>query len=95
MKTTIPRAFLLPLAIKIGTPRFQRFVINSLPWPSVHEIRDVIDTLHDTAVEIMGIKQQALAEGREVLEKRQVGRGKDVMSILRMSLFFSKLELRE
>lgn len=88
MKIYFARSYLLPLAVKIGTPRFQRFVVDILPWKNLHEFRDIIDVFHETSVEIIETKRRALAEGDEVVA-RQIGQGKDVISILCTCSFFS------
>ncbi|TFK40020.1 cytochrome P450 [Crucibulum laeve] len=66
---------------KIGSPRFQRWVIDMLPWKTIHELRDIVDLIHNTSLEIFKSKKRALEEGDEVLQK-QVAQGKDIMSIL-------------
>lgn len=85
LKVHFARSYLLPIAVKIGTPRFQRFVVDILPWKNLHEFRDIIDVIHETSVEIIETKRRALAEGDEVVAK-QVGEGKDIISILRTFL---------
>lgn len=47
----------------------------------MHLFRDIIDTLHNTSVEIVETKKKALAGGDEEL-KDQIAKGKDIMSIL-------------
>jgi len=66
---------------EIGTPRFRRFVVDVLPWPTLHELRDIIDTMHNTSVEVVESKKRALKGGDEAIAK-QIGQGKDVISIL-------------
>ena len=41
-------------------------------------MRDIVDVLHDTSVEIFETKKKALEEGDEA----QIGQGKDILSIL-------------
>jgi hypothetical protein len=62
--------------------------MDLLPWKTLHNIRDLSDLLHKTSLEIFEGKRKALAEGDEAVE-RQIGQGKDIMSILSMSLFVS------
>lgn len=75
------RFFVLPWAHKIGSPRFQRFIVNLLPWKDLHEMRDIVDTMHNTSLEIIESKKQALEAGEDALES-EVGRGKDIISVL-------------
>ncbi|KAF8966238.1 cytochrome P450 [Flammula alnicola] len=82
---------LVPLS-RIGPPKFQRFVVDILPWKNLHEIRDISDVLYNTSVEIFESKKKALAEGDEALAN-QIGQGKDIMSILmRANMTASKEE---
>ncbi|KAF8966256.1 cytochrome P450 [Flammula alnicola] len=80
-KMAFSSTYLLAPLSKIGTPKFQRFVIDILPWKNLHEVRDVVDVLHNTSVEIFESKKKALVEGDEALA-HQIGQGKDIMSIL-------------
>ena len=75
------RAYLLIPALKIGTPEFRRFVVDLLPWKNLHDVRDIVDVIYHTSVEIFESNKMALADGDEALAT-QIGRGKDIMSIL-------------
>jgi hypothetical protein len=57
-------------------------VIDILPWKTLKGMRDVVDILQSTAEEVVGSKRRAMTDGDEAVA-RQVGRGKDIMSILR------------
>lgn len=58
-------------------------MVDIVPWKNVHDIRDIVDVITKTSVDIFEIKKKALAEGDEALQ-RQVGKGKDILSILCM-----------
>ncbi|KAF9466558.1 cytochrome P450 [Collybia nuda] len=77
----IPRTYLLSSLVKIGTPRFRRLIVDVLPWKSLQKLRDIVDIMHNTSTEIFEEKKKALEEGNEAVLK-QVGRGKDILSIL-------------
>jgi hypothetical protein len=77
----IHRTYLLPTLIKFGPPKFLRFLVDIVPWGSLQKLRDMIDIMHDTSVEIFEAKKKALQEGDEAVLK-QAGGGKDIMSIL-------------
>ena len=79
-KTAFLQMYLTPL-IKIGTPKFRRFILDLIPWKNAHELRDISDVIHNTAVEIINSKKQALEDGDEAVA-RQIGEGKDIISIL-------------
>jgi hypothetical protein len=67
--------------MKIGTPKFRRIVMDILPWKNLHEMRDIVDILDTTAIEIFEEKKKALEEGDEAVTQ-QIGNGNDIMSIL-------------
>lgn len=52
-----------------------------MPNKTLHKLRDIIDTMHGTSVEILESKKKALQEGDEAVAL-QVGQGKDILSIL-------------
>ncbi|KAG6915249.1 hypothetical protein DXG01_012523 [Tephrocybe rancida] len=81
IKLILFRDFLLPTVIKIGSPRFRRWVVDHIPMKNLHAVRDIVDTWDRTTVEIFEGKKRALAEGDKALAK-QVGQAKDLMSIL-------------
>ncbi|KAF8956301.1 cytochrome P450 [Flammula alnicola] len=77
---------------RIGPPEFRRFFVDILPWKNLREVRDIVDVLYNTSVEIFESKKKALAEGDEALAN-QIGLGKDIMSILmRANMTTSKEE---
>lgn len=71
----------MPMLTRIGTPRFRRWVVERIPSKDVQHLRGIIDTLWRTSTEIIDKKKKALAEGDEAVAA-QIGRGKDVISIL-------------
>ncbi|KAH9475657.1 Cytochrome P450 monooxygenase 91 [Psilocybe cubensis] len=81
LKHQFPRTYLLPILVKIGSAQFRRRVLNMLPIKTLHKLRDIIDTMHGTSVEILESKKKALEEGDEAVA-HQVGQGKDILSIL-------------
>lgn len=81
MKSVVPRIF-LPIAVKIGTPAFQRRVVEMIPSESIRGMKDISDILHARSVQIFNEKKAALARGDDAV-KHQVGEGRDIMSILR------------
>ncbi|TFK27104.1 cytochrome P450 [Coprinopsis marcescibilis] len=77
----LARIVVLPRVADIGSPRFRRLVVDLLPWKRLHDLRDMVDVMHNTSVEIYESKKRALEMGDQDLAD-QVGNGKDVMSIL-------------
>src|SRR5258708_16129695 len=79
-KTAFLQMYLTPL-LRIGTPKFRRFILGLIPWKTLHEIRDITDIIQNTATEIIDSKKRALENGDEAVA-RQIGQGKDILSIL-------------
>jgi len=55
--------------------------MNITPWKALHDARDMINYMHDLSVAIYEEKKRALEEGDEAMA-RQIGQGKDFMSIM-------------
>ena len=75
---------ILPYLPEIGSMAFRRKIVDLFPHEGVQMLKTAVDVMHRRSVEIYGAKKRALAEGDEVVT-RQVGEGKDIMSILRTS----------
>ncbi|KAE9403504.1 cytochrome P450 [Gymnopus androsaceus JB14] len=71
----------LPFVSRIGSASFRRFMLDLLPWKDAHHLRDMTDYIYNIAGEIFEAKKLALEKGDEVIAQ-QVGRGKDLISIL-------------
>lgn len=67
--------------IKMGPRWFRRSVVDMYPNPDVQNIKEVVDTMSAKSYEIFNQKKVALKRGDEAV-LRQVGEGKDIMSIL-------------
>jgi hypothetical protein len=78
--------YLAPL-VRIGTPKFRRFILNLIPWKPLHQLRDISDVIHNTAVDIINSKKRALEDGDEAVA-RQIGQGKDILSVLSRGFSF-------
>ncbi|PCH40536.1 cytochrome P450 [Wolfiporia cocos MD-104 SS10] len=72
---------LLPLVAGLGPAWFRRRVAEMFPWKPVQRVRRVVDTMHERSMAIYKEKQVALRNGDEAVAK-QIGSGKDIMSIL-------------
>jgi len=86
LKIEFLKMYLAPL-VKLGTPKFRRCILNLIPWKPLHELRDISDVIHNTAVEIINSKKRALKDGDEAVA-RQIGQGKDILSILSRGFSF-------
>ncbi|KAF9564195.1 cytochrome P450 [Agrocybe pediades] len=75
------RNYFLSTVTKIGTPGFRRWILERLPGRDLRKLTNIIDTMHNTSVKIYQTKKKAIEAGDETLLE-QVGRGKDIMSIL-------------
>jgi len=73
--------FVFPLAAKFHLPRVKHFIVENIPWTRVREIKEVVDVMHNTSLDIIQMKKNALNNTnsdatKELLEK------KDIISIL-------------
>lgn len=68
---------------RMGPGSFRRFVVNKLPSPHIQNIKNVVDIMSARSYEIFNQKKDSLKDGDEAVV-RQVGEGKDIMSILSM-----------
>ncbi|KAJ4479999.1 cytochrome P450 [Lentinula aciculospora] len=75
------RTYLLPVALKILPTNVRTFIMNVTPWKTLHDVRDMVNYMHELSVEIYEEKKRALKEGDEAVVK-QIGKGKDILSIL-------------
>jgi len=82
-KMVFVRNYLLPTLVRLGPPRFRRFLVDLLPFVNARRLRDIVDIMHNTSIEILDAKRHALIEGDEAFEK-QTSKGKDMISILSM-----------
>ncbi|KAJ6532314.1 cytochrome P450 [Mycena vulgaris] len=69
---------LLPPIMKIPFPSFRRFMINFLPLPPLHHLRDLVDFTDATAVQLVRDRKAAIQKGELHLKDD----AKDIMSIL-------------
>ncbi|KAJ6624454.1 cytochrome P450 [Mycena sp. CBHHK59/15] len=65
--------FVLPWTKKIGTPQFQRLVVDLTPWKMLHVFRDIVDVMDATVTEIYDEKKHVLDRGEEVADKDIMG----------------------
>ncbi|EPQ53107.1 cytochrome P450 [Gloeophyllum trabeum ATCC 11539] len=72
---------LLPYLMKIGPPRFRRFLVEKVSNQKVQSLKEKIDIMEKTSKHIYQTKVEVLAKGDEALSK-QVGEGRDIMSLL-------------
>ena len=75
--------FFLPYFYGVGSPRFQRAVVDLIPWKKLHELRDMTDVMHNTSLEIFEATKQAMESGDTAGRSTRIGAGKGIMSVLR------------
>ena len=83
METTLLRR-ILPYIPEGGSAWIKRKIVEMIPHAGVQKMKAVVDVMHRRSIEIYEEKKRALEEGDEAVT-RQVGEGKDIMSILRAS----------
>lgn len=76
----IPRQF-LPFVVRNSSPGFRRFMMNFLPWRTLHEVRDITNILSTMAREVLEAKKSAVRQGDAVVLE-EIGQGQDLIGIL-------------
>ncbi|PAV20282.1 cytochrome P450 [Pyrrhoderma noxium] len=79
-KLFLERQF-LPWIVNIGTPELRKRAIDLFPNPLVQTMRMITDVMEETSRKIFMEKKSGLERGDDSVVN-QVGRGKDIMSIL-------------
>ena len=74
-------ASLFPYIYKTFNPKFLKFVGRMLPWPRLNHLLDLAETLNAEARRVYETKKKLLESGDDETVK-QVGEGKDILSIL-------------
>ncbi|KAL1712903.1 cytochrome P450 [Schizophyllum commune] len=77
----LPRVYILPHVYNLGPAWFRRAVVNLIPSPTMHTLRDMTDLMWNTCNDIYSQKVAALQAGDAEAEK-QIGGGKDILSLL-------------
>lgn len=78
----------MPLIPEAIPARIRRFMLNFVPSKNVQKLKQKADAMDRTSREVISTKRGVLEKGNGDGEG-QVGRGKDIMSILRTCLPFS------
>jgi cytochrome P450 len=72
---------LLPLLVKITPTNFRSWLAKIAPSKRVQKIRDIVNIMDQTSVEVFKAKKVALQQDDDGLSK-DFGKGKDIMTIL-------------
>ncbi|KAJ3565767.1 hypothetical protein NP233_g7436 [Leucocoprinus birnbaumii] len=51
--------FIFPLAAKFNFPRVKRFIVEHAPWKRVQDIREMVNIMHSTSIDIIQMKKNA------------------------------------
>ncbi|PIL26669.1 cytochrome P450 [Ganoderma sinense ZZ0214-1] len=71
----------VPLVVKLGPPRFRRFLLDCLPIKSIQRMKAISDVMHHRSLEIYNEKKAAIERGdQETLIA--VDESRDMLSIL-------------
>lgn len=80
--------------MKLGPPAFRRFLVRNVPHKSIRRLADIIDVMDRSSTEVLEKKKAALAQGDEAVLK-EIGHGKDIMSILCVLLFLAFADVKD
>ena len=72
---------LFPYVYKIFHPKILKFVGRMLPWPKLHHLMDLSETMNAEARHIYETKRRLLEQDGDATIK-QVGEGKDIIGLL-------------
>ncbi|KXN82787.1 Cytochrome P450 3A6 [Leucoagaricus sp. SymC.cos] len=73
--------FAFHLARRFYFPRLQRLIVELIPWKRVQDLKEVIDIMYQTSVEIIQTKQMALQSADPAIAAEMRNK-KDIISIL-------------
>jgi len=91
---SVPLQF-LPWFVKIVPVKFRSWLAENAPSRRVQKLRNVVNIMDRTSVEVFEAKKRALQQGDDALIK-EVGQGKDIMTILCTSiLVLTVIRLRD
>jgi len=68
--------------LSIGTPEFRGKLVDLVPNKRLHRLRDIVNEMYITNLNVFEDKKRALKEGDEKV-LQQIGRGRDIVSVLR------------
>ncbi|KAH9039749.1 cytochrome P450 [Lactarius hengduanensis] len=84
---------LLPYVDNIFHPKVLKFLGRTLPWPKLHYFMDIVETVNSKSRAIYEAKKRLLESGDDATVK-QVGDGKDIISLLSAYKTFQIRNLR-
>jgi hypothetical protein len=77
----------LPFLMKLLPAGIRRCMIDYVPLPDLHLVRDLVDALDHTSRSILSRKKQALDE-KDTVQTEQIGQGKDITTLLSLNIPF-------
>ena len=87
---TLHAMAILPFVKYLGPARFRRRLLDLWPDKRVQRLKRLVDMVYARTSEILEAKRVAILKGDEALIG-QIGEGRDVMSILRLSPLMSQV----
>ncbi|KAK7058046.1 cytochrome P450 [Favolaschia claudopus] len=69
---------LLPSLMKIFSPSFLQLMVDIVPWPALHEVRELVTLTGTTAAKLVKIRKAAIESGEFAVDDK----GKDMISVL-------------
>ncbi|KAF5360568.1 hypothetical protein D9756_005062 [Leucocoprinus leucothites] len=85
--------FLFPFAHKFDLPRFKRFLVKQIPWKRVQDLIEITDIMHQTSLEIIKAKREAMASPYPEVVAEMANK-KDIISILMRANALASVEDR-
>ena len=82
-----PLLALFPVVAKIGSAPFRRRVVELIPSMTVQAVQDLIDIMDYYGHEVLQKRKDSISSGQDILSEK-VGKGKDIMTLLRVRLSY-------
>ncbi|KAF5351555.1 hypothetical protein D9758_007246 [Tetrapyrgos nigripes] len=76
------RIYIIPWAVKIGSPAFRRLVCRLIPSSNIHRIQELVDYLWEVSVEIYNKKKAELESEDKVFANETGELGADILKVL-------------
>lgn len=76
----------VPWVSNLGSPGFRRFVVKLIPWRKLQYLREMVDVIEQTSLEVLKEKKRVVGAGGDASD--QLGHGNDLISILSTSNLF-------
>lgn len=72
----------LPYLMSVTSPTLRRWLMDIVPFPSLHRARDIVDVLHESTKNILLRKREGIEREDMAMFRNIHGRGDDLLGLL-------------